>query len=103
MTLTAKHDAYVEALQRSEEKYRRLVDRSYVLVFIPDRALAFRLVCDSLSDILLRQPAQVIGQPFFEAFEVSGSEALTALLEELAGHSRISIMGTSSTIIIGAR
>jgi hypothetical protein len=85
MTLNAKHDAYVEALQRSEEKYRRLVDRSYVLVFILDRALTIRFVCDSLYDILLRQPAQVIGQPFFEAFEVTGSEALTALLEELVG------------------
>ncbi len=54
MTLNAQHDAYVEALQRSEEKYRRLVDRSYVLVFILDRALTIQFVCDSLSDILLR-------------------------------------------------
>jgi PAS domain S-box-containing protein len=85
MTLISKHDAYVEALQRSEEKYRRLVDRSYVLVFILDRALTIQFVCDSLHDILLRQPAEVTGQPFFEAFQVAESEGLIYLLDELAG------------------
>jgi PAS domain S-box-containing protein len=84
MTLLSKHDAYVEALQRSEEKYRRLVDRSYALVFILDRAFTIRFACDSLLYILLRQPAEVIDKPFFESFRLAESVMLTSLLEELA-------------------
>lgn len=85
MALMSKHDGYVEALQRSEEKYRRLVDRSYVLVFILDRALTIQFVCDSLYDILSREPGEVTGKPFFEAFGVPEGEVLVSLLEELAG------------------
>jgi PAS domain S-box-containing protein len=85
MTLLSKHDGYVEALQRSEEKYRRLVDRSYALVFILDQALTVQFACDSLLDILGREPGQVTGEPFLTAFRVPEADALTALLEELAG------------------
>jgi PAS domain S-box-containing protein len=85
MNQVSKHDLYVEALQRSEQKYRRLVDRSYVLVFILDREFTIQFVCDSLHDILLRKPTEVIGKPFFEVFRVPEGEALTSLLDELAG------------------
>jgi signal transduction histidine kinase len=74
----------MEALQRSEAKYRRLVDRSYPPLFILDRELTIQFACDSLRDTRLQEPAQVIGKSFFEAFRVPESQALAALLTELA-------------------
>jgi PAS domain S-box-containing protein len=78
------YDVYLEALQRSEKKYRSLIDRSYLLLFILHRALNIRFVCESVQFILHQKPVEVTGRNFFEAFRVPKEAPLRALRTELS-------------------
>jgi PAS domain S-box-containing protein len=73
-----------DALARSEKKYRRLVEFSGVLMFILDREFTIRFASDNLPEVLHRNPDEVTGSSFFNAFNVAEEGPLALLLEELA-------------------
>jgi PAS domain S-box-containing protein len=81
---TFRRNRDVIALERSEKKYRKLVELSGILVFILDREFTIRFASDCLLEVLHRNPDEVTGKSFFEAFDVPEEGSLALLLEELA-------------------
>jgi hypothetical protein len=89
MEETAANEQLLEALHNSEMKYRRLVERSFVLLLLLDADLSIRLACNSIEKVLHVAPAAIVGKNLFDALpirqEAELSKAFSRLREQEPG------------------